>query len=325
MQKTVSQSPIFFFPGVSADLTDVDNPDWVPTQNLGYSTSKTPNVKATDRYLRTKKRAERVVTSTDNSKTKTKVTANKVTIPKILSDGLTSAGPPKKMKTKTKVTETDEVTVQIISNNAERALTCERAQTNTNDLETEIPIPIILNDAETDDTERLTIEMIDVECKFFEKSSQTNIEGHEFENQIEHLKSIILNYDITLESFENDDVKTCFFTGISKFQIMKAIYLRIEKDLPVSKSLSKFKIFYITLVRMRLNQSFTYLAYRFRVSRDTISKYWHKGLAVLYSRIRGVIYFPERDILKFTMPPAFQKAFGDKVSIILDCFGIFIE
>lgn len=104
---------------------------------------------------------------------------------------------------------------------------------------------------------------------------------------------------------------------------MKDIFLRIEKDLPFSKKLSKLKIFYITLVRMRLNLSFTFLAYQLDVSRQTIFKFWHRGLAVLYSRLHGLIYFPNREDLKYTMPSAFQTAFGDKISVTLDCFEIY--
>lgn len=106
---------------------------------------------------------------------------------------------------------------------------------------------------------------------------------------------------------------------------MEALFLKLEKDLPKSNKLSKFEIFYIVLVRMRIDLSFTYLAYQFDTTRTTISTYWHKGLEVFYSRFRSLVYFSKREDIKRTMPAAFQLSFGDKISVILDCFELFTE
>lgn len=96
----------------------------------------------------------------------------------------------------------------IISNNAVSAATSKDSskQTKINVVESEIPIPIIINYAETevisesdgtlnktstkaDDTENGPTNP--VECKFSDKSSHTNIQGYELQNQIDDLKSII--------------------------------------------------------------------------------------------------------------------------------------
>ena len=42
-------------------------------------------------------------------------------------------------------------------------------------------------------------------------------------------------------------------------------------------------------------------------------------------RLRDLIYWPDREALQKTMPVCFQESFGKKVSIIIDCFEIFIE
>lgn len=151
------------------------------------------------------------------------------------------------------------------------------------------------------------------------------INGQYLQTENERLQNIISAKEISLAAFENNDKKTCFFTGISSFVLMKTIFQKIEPNLPVCKKLTKFQIFYLTLVRMRLDLSFTHLSYMFDVSRDIISSYWHQGLEILYSRLRGLIKMPSRSALKYTMPVAFQLAFGDKIPIIVDSFEICIE
>ena len=42
-------------------------------------------------------------------------------------------------------------------------------------------------------------------------------------------------------------------------------------------------------------------------------------------RLQGLIMWPDRDSLRKTMPICFQKAFGKKVALIIDCFEIFVE
>lgn len=89
--------------------------------------------------------------------------------------------------------------------------------------------------------------------------------------------------------------------------------------------LTKFQFFYLTLERVRLDLSFTNLSYILDVNRDIISTYWYQGLKILNSRLPGLIKFPSRAAIKYTMPARFRLAFGDKISIIVDCFEIFIE
>ncbi|CAH3122123.1 unnamed protein product [Porites lobata] len=63
-------------------------------------------------------------------------------------------------------------------------------------------------------------------------------------------------------------------------------------------SLSRFQEFVMVLMKLRLNVPFQDLAYRFMVSVPTLWK---------------------------TMPMCFQHAFGRKVTVIIDCFEVFIE
>ena len=42
-------------------------------------------------------------------------------------------------------------------------------------------------------------------------------------------------------------------------------------------------------------------------------------------RLRRLVHWPERENLCKTMPMCFKYAFGNKVTVIIDCFEVFIE
>ena len=43
------------------------------------------------------------------------------------------------------------------------------------------------------------------------------------------------------------------------------------------------------------------------------------------SRLTRLIYWPERQELWNTMPKCFQFSFGNRTTVIIDCFEVFIE
>lgn len=132
--------------------------------------------------------------------------------------------------------------------------------------------------------------------------------------------------DIKLENFKDDDDKTNFFTGLTTYKTMKYVFEVLEPYLPESEGkLTKFKVFYLVLTRLRLNFSFKYLAYKLSVAVSTISKYFYDGLFVMYSKLRSLIYWPNRENIRKTMPESFRRKFGTSIVIIIDCFEVFIE
>ncbi|CAN8029963.1 unnamed protein product [Ixodes persulcatus] len=78
-------------------------------------------------------------------------------------------------------------------------------------------------------------------------------------------------------------------------------------------------------MQLRLNLTFQDLAFRFGVSEATICRVFDRWLHVAYFRLKSQIIWPERRTLQQTMPQPFYDAFGDKVSVVLDCFEIKIE
>lgn len=154
-------------------------------------------------------------------------------------------------------------------------------------------------------------------------STYTNVDAEvQTDFTLQDFDTIQKSNDICLKMFEDDDRRTRFFTGLSSYAILSSLYEKIEPDLPFSQNLTKFQVFYITIVRMRLNLSFSFLAYQFKVHHSTISKYFHACLYVLYSRLKSLVYWPEKSAIKYTMPEIFKSTFQDQVVIIIDCFEV---
>lgn len=127
-----------------------------------------------------------------------------------------------------------------------------------------------------------------------------------------------------------NDKKTLFYTGLTTWQLLKNFFEMVEMFLPThfNCKLSKFQMVALTLMKLRLNLSFTDLGYRFQVEVGTASRYFHRCIYVFFKLFHGskLIYWPdEREDLLSNIPSYFRSVFKSRVTIIVDCFEIFIE
>ena len=81
----------------------------------------------------------------------------------------------------------------------------------------------------------------------------------------------------------------------------------------------------IVLLKLRLDVPSQDLAYRFGISAATISRIFSSCISVMDTRLSPLIHWPERAELWSTMPECFQYSFGKRITVIIDCFEIFIE
>ena len=146
-------------------------------------------------------------------------------------------------------------------------------------------------------------------------------------NENKELKNRIDDLEINQESFENDESKVLYYTGLPKFATLMFVFNLIVEFIPHGSmaKMTKFQKFIVVMMRLRLNLSVQDLAYRFGVSSTTISKTFKCLLHIMYRRLRRFIVWPEREVLRKTMPMSFKEHFGVKVACIIDCFEIFIE
>ena len=78
------------------------------------------------------------------------------------------------------------------------------------------------------------------------------------------------------------------------------------------------------LMKLRLNLFDGDLAQRFGVHSSTVSRYFHRVLDIAYEATAFLIQWPERDVLRLTMPLSFRRFFK-KCCVIIDCTEIFME
>ena len=157
------------------------------------------------------------------------------------------------------------------------------------------------------------------------------MEAHEKEMmrlncELHELKSKALETELFKNSFQESDEKSKFYTGLPNFLVLMQVFNLCETYIKHTNrsALEKFEQMILVLVRLRLNLPLQDLGYRFGVSVPTASRIWKKWIDVLSIRLKFLIELPEMEILHEAMPLDFKESFG-KISIIIDCFEVFIE
>lgn len=166
-----------------------------------------------------------------------------------------------------------------------------------------------------------------------EKQCQTAITAEDFTQMMVSLESTkkleakLQKLEMCYSFLKDDDSRTKYYTGINTFRKLEMLVNRLKDYIPIhfNTSLPVFEQVLLTLMKLRLNSDFRDLGDRFGISNTTASAYFKNIIGVMYDRLRSLIIWPTREILKSTMPPCFTEAFGDKVCVIIDCFELYIE
>ena len=141
------------------------------------------------------------------------------------------------------------------------------------------------------------------------------------------LKAQLKANEFSPEFFEGNDERVRYFTGLSSYLILMAVFNFLQAYIPrtAKNVLTEFQMLVLVLMRLRLNVPVQDLAYRFGVSKSTVSRTFLTMIHVMYMRMKSLIIWPGREELRLTMPMEFRKHFGVKVATIIDCFEVFIE
>jgi hypothetical protein len=171
-------------------------------------------------------------------------------------------------------------------------------------------------------------------CKSLEMSTQTEetsayISGMENEIHLLRQENRLLRLStvdrFSEEYFEDDDEKVNNMTGISTFATLMLLFQYVEPYMIDTQLMSKFQVLILTLMRLRLNASVTFLGYTFGIATPNVSRLFLNTIEVLYQRLYPCIYWPRREELELTMPYQFRQHFNRKCISIIDCFEVFIE
>jgi len=157
-------------------------------------------------------------------------------------------------------------------------------------------------------------------CEQLEVDNTSRAE--EMEKIEKHLKLSTFDED----SFKNNDEKVRFYTGLTNWNILLTLFTYLQSYLPVTSrtSLTAFQQLMLTLMRLRLSLSGWDLGYRFGVHSSTVFRTFNTVIDVMYARLKCLIIWPERDILKKSLPMDFRKH-SPNCAVIIDCFEIFID
>ena len=123
--------------------------------------------------------------------------------------------------------------------------------------------------------------------------------------------------------FKENNGKVLYYTGLPTWELL-VVFVFIKDHLGNRKVLSPFQQLLMTLMRLRLNLSGQDLAYRFGVHKSTVSRTFMQVIDLLYIRLKPHIIWPERDVLRRTMPMDFRKH-CPTCTVIIDCFETFVE
>ena len=145
--------------------------------------------------------------------------------------------------------------------------------------------------------------------------------------ELSNMKSQLLASQLTEDSFSGNDAKTKFYTGMPNFLMLKQVFNLIAPYVKNTSqnALQQFQELVLVLIRLKLNVPLQDLAFRFGISVSTASRIFNRWIHIMSIRLQFLIHWPERRELQETMPAVFQHNFGKQVSIIIDCFEIFIE
>lgn len=134
------------------------------------------------------------------------------------------------------------------------------------------------------------------------------------------------------EHIMSSDKMLKFYTGLNTSSLFMTIFtlcvpaVRLISGNNAEKCALEYEQqFLISLMKLRLNCKVVDLAYRFRISKATVSRYIRKWVNVMYVRLPPVLLkWPTRDALLRTMPLYFRTNFRQCVAII-DCFECFCD
>ena len=276
-----------FVSGRPAASWDKFNVDWVPSLNLGHTKSKANDE---ERQQRDIERAERA-----------KLRHKRKHEEALIESAAKSA----------KLDEPGELVKYIFNENPE-----EQNEHEESTIQHDV-------DAVSNQLESLTIDSsTQTEATGQSETCESGTQTEEFD-YLFHKCSCKPPFDA--EDMQNDE-KVRFYTGLAEARTLQILFEHVSPYvLRKSQSLTKFQELVMLLIKVRLNVPFQDLAYRFGVSVSTVSRTFSTWIGVMDSRLTRLIYWPERQELWNTMPKCFQFSFGNRTTVIIDCFEVFIE
>ena len=128
---------------------------------------------------------------------------------------------------------------------------------------------------------------------------------------------------LSAESMSSEMVK--YYTGLPNYGVFSLVHKLCHQHLSKSRTkLTTLDELLMTLMRLRLNLPIEDLAFRFHISKSTVSDIFYKWLNVMYVRLKPFVNWVPKETVMVTLPNAFKADFKFCMGIF-DCSEIYIE
>ena len=120
-------------------------------------------------------------------------------------------------------------------------------------------------------------------------------------------------------AFVDNNEKVLDYTGLPSWKVLLALLTYVcPKIASMSQSMSAFQLLIMILMRLRLKLSGQDLGYRFALHKSSVSRLFSQMIDVMCSVLKPLIYWPDRDVLRQTLPMDFRKHCPN-CTVIIDC------
>ena len=142
-------------------------------------------------------------------------------------------------------------------------------------------------------------------------------------DQIKLLQKQLLDARLSARCIYENDSKCHYYTGIHWDVFIKTFNF-LDKFTSQKIEMSKMDQFFITIVKLRFDMPFQFLADRTGYSETTVIKiFWH-WINLMFNKLSFLVKAPDQDAVRRTLPVHFKEKFP-RLTTIIDCFEIFIE
>jgi len=114
------------------------------------------------------------------------------------------------------------------------------------------------------------------------------------------LKAKLSVVKLTPESLKDKEEKVKYLTGLPGYLTLMQVFQLLEPFVQEStrSTLSKFEKLMLVLMKLRLNLPLQDLAYRFDISKSTVSRTFNSVIHVMYERMKSFVFWPDREQLR---------------------------
>lgn len=118
------------------------------------------------------------------------------------------------------------------------------------------------------------------------------------------------------------------YTSLNTCTLFESLFSALEPAVSngvKAQALSYREQLFLTLVKLTHDLTEYDLAFRFKISQSTVSRYFQKWINIIDQRLsRRMIHWPSRDTLLLTTPMCFRTNFKNAVCVV-DCFEVQIQ